>query len=170
MKAKEYWNPYLAGVALGLVLLAAYLVAGSGLGASALPKRTLALVGDQVAPTWTAESPVLGSYVADGANPMRNWLVLEVLGVVLGGFLGALSAGRLAAKVEKGPHISVKGRLRYAAVGGVIMGFGAALARGCTSGQALSGGATLATGSWVFMLMVFGGGYAMAYFVRREWT
>lgn len=170
MKAKEYWNPYVAGVALGLVLLAAYLVAGSGLGASALPKRTLALVGEHLAPAWTAESSALGSYVANGANPLRNWLVIEVLGVVLGGFLGALSAGRLAGKVEKGPNISVKGRLGFALVGGVIMGFGAALARGCTSGQALSGGAALATGSWVFMLMVFGGGYAMAYFVRRQWT
>ena len=43
------------------------------------------------------------------------------------------------------------------------------MARGCTSGQALSGGATLATGSWLFMLMVFAGGYAVAYFVRRQW-
>jgi hypothetical protein len=45
MKAKEYWNPYVAGVVLGLVLLAAYLVAGNGLGATALPKRGLAVVG-----------------------------------------------------------------------------------------------------------------------------
>jgi uncharacterized membrane protein YedE/YeeE len=108
--------------------------------------------------------------VADGANPLRNWLVVEVMGVILGGFLGALSAGRLATKVEKGPNISVQGRLAYALAGGVIMGFAAALARGCTSGQALSGGAALATGSWMFMLMVFGGGYAVAHLVRRQWT
>jgi uncharacterized protein len=170
MKAKPYWNPYLAGVALGLVLLSAYLVAGSGLGATALPKRTLALVGDQVAPEWTAGNAMLKGYVEGGANPMRNWLVFEVVGVMLGGFLGALSAGRLATKVEKGPNISVRGRLVYALGGGVIMGFAAALAKGCTSGQALSGGAVLATGSWVFMLMVFGGGYAVAYLVRRQWT
>ncbi|MFC1791312.1 YeeE/YedE thiosulfate transporter family protein [Gemmatimonadota bacterium] len=170
MKAKDYWNPYLAGVALGLVLLAAFLVAGNGLGATALPKRGLALIGNQMAPEWTAHSTVLKGYVADGANPMRNWLVIEVVGVILGGFLGALSAGRLATKVEKGPNISVRGRLKYALWGGVIMGFAAALARGCTSGQALSGGAALATGSWIFMLMVFGGGYATAYFVRRQWT
>jgi uncharacterized protein len=170
MKAKPYWNPYLAGVALGLVLLAAYLVAGSGLGATALPKRSLALLGDQVAPEWTARNTMLKGYVAGGANPMRNWLVFEVVGVVLGGFLGALSAGRLATKVEKGPNISVRGRLAYALGGGVIMGFAAALAKGCTSGQALSGGAVLATGSWIFMLMVFGGGYAVAYLVRRQWT
>ncbi len=170
MKAKDYWNPYLAGVVLGLVLLAAYLVAGTGLGATALPKRALAVIGSQVAPEWTANSMVLGGYVAGGANPLRNWLVVEVVGVILGGFIGALTAGRLATKVEKGPNISVRGRLTYALAGGVIMGFAAALARGCTSGQALSGGATLATGSWIFMLMVFGGGYAVAWLVRRQWT
>jgi len=170
MKAREYWNPYVAGVILGLVLLAAYLVAGNGLGATALPKRSLALVGSQVAPEWTAQNTVLKSYVADGASPLRNWLVVEVVGVILGGFLGALSAGRLAKKVEKGPNISVRGRLTYAMAGGVIMGFAASLARGCTSGQALSGGAGLGTGSWVFMLMVFAGGYSVAHLVRRQWT
>ncbi len=170
MKAKPYWNPYLAGVLLGLTLLSAFLVAGQGLGASALPKRSLALVGREVAPEWTAGNPSLGMYVADGANPLRNWLVIEVVGVVLGGLLGALSAGRFKATVEKGPRISVKGRLGYALGGGAIMGFAAALARGCTSGQALSGGALMATGSWVFMMMFFGGAYAFARVVRRQWT
>lgn len=170
MKAKAYWNPYVAGVVLGLVLLSAYLVAGNGLGATALPKRSLAVVGNQFAPEWTAQNTVLKNYVADGASPLRNWLVVEVVGVILGGFLGALSAGRLAKKVEKGPNISVRGRLTYALAGGVIMGFAASLARGCTSGQALSGGAGLATGSWIFMIMVFAGGYSVAHLVRRQWT
>jgi uncharacterized membrane protein YedE/YeeE len=170
MKAKEYWNPYLAGVVLGLVLLAAYLVAGNGLGATALPKRSLAVVGNAVSPEWTAHNTVLKGYVADGASPLRNWLVVEVVGVILGGFLGALTAGRLATKVDKGPNISLRGRLVFAAAGGVIMGFAASLARGCTSGQALSGGAGLGTGSWVFMLMVFAGGYSVAHLVRRQWT
>jgi hypothetical protein len=49
------------------------------------------------------------------------------------------------------------------------MGVAARFARGCTSGQALSGGALLSVGSWAFMMMVFAGGYAMAYFVRKEW-
>jgi uncharacterized membrane protein YedE/YeeE len=55
-------------------------------------------------------------------------------------------------------------------VGGAIMGYGARFARGCTSGQALSGGAVLSAGSWAFMFAVFGGGYALAYFVRRLWN
>ena len=167
MEAKKYWNPYAAGALLGLTLLATFLVTGGGLGASALPKRLIALGAMTASPEWTAQNPALGSYVE--GNPLRNWLVIEVIGVLLGGFIGALSAGRFKAKVEKGPRISTKGRLRFALAGGVLMGFAAALARGCTSGQALSGGALLATGSWVFMLMVFAGGYATAWFVRRQW-
>jgi hypothetical protein len=167
---RPYWNPYLAGVLLGLTLLATFVVAGEGLGASAFPKRVLALTASTVAPQWTAENPQLGGYVANGANPLRNWLVVEVVGVFLGGFIGAVSAGRFKSTVEKGPRISTRGRMAYALAGGAVMGFAAALARGCTSGQALSGGATLATGSWLFMLMVFAGGYAVAWFVRRQWT
>ncbi len=41
---------------------------------------------------------------------------------------------------------------------------------GCTSGQALSGGATMVVGSWVFMMTVFATAFAAAYFVRREWS
>ena len=42
-------------------------------------------------------------------------------------------------------------------------------ARGCTSGQALTGGAVLSLGSWVFMMAVFTGGYIVAPLVRRQW-
>lgn len=169
MKERPYWNPYFAGGMLGLVLLATFLVAAQGLGASAFPKRLIALWASDVAPGWTARNAALGGYVADGAFPLRNWLFVEVIGVMLGGFIGALTAGRFRVAVEKGPNVSVRARLLYALVGGTIMGFAAGLARGCTSGQALSGGATLATGSWVFMLMVFAGGYSVAWFVRRQW-
>ena len=170
MKARPYWNPYAAGLLLGLVLLATFYVTGQGLGASAFPKRVVALGTHAVAPAWTVHNPALGHYVEGGANPLRNWLVIEVLGVFMGGFIGALSAGRLRTMVERGPRISRRARLWLAFAGGAVMGVAAGLARGCTSGQALSGGALLATGSWVFMMMVFAGGYAGAWFVRRQWT
>lgn len=170
MKSKAYWNPYLAGVLLGLALLAAFLVAGQGLGASALPKRTLALLNHAIAPRWTEGNSFFGGYVAGGANPLRDWLIVETVAVLLAGFLAAVSAGRFRLAIEKGPNISSRMRLVYALTGGVLMGFAAGLARGCTSGQALSGGALLATGSWVFMMMVFAGGYAGARFLRRQWT
>ena len=65
--------------------------------------------------------------------------------------------------------MSTRTRFLMAFIGGSLMGFGAKLARGCTSGQALSGGAMLGIGSWSFMIMVFVGGYAAAWFVRRQW-
>ena len=58
----------------------------------------------------------------------------------------------------------------FAFLGGAFMGYGARMARGCTSGQALSGGAVLSAGSWAFMMAVFAGAYALAYFVRRLWN
>ena len=53
--------------------------------------------------------------------------------------------------------------------GGILMGFGAKLARGCTSGQALTGGALLAAGSWIFIATCFASGYLVAPVVRRLW-
>jgi uncharacterized membrane protein YedE/YeeE len=64
----------------------------------------------------------------------------------------------------------VKLRWVMAFIGGAFMGFGARFARGCTSGQAISGGAVLSVGSWAFMFAVFAGAYALAYFVRKLWT
>jgi len=51
----------------------------------------------------------------------------------------------------------------------VLMGLGAKLARGCTSGQALTGGALLATGSWIFIATCFATGYALSPLARRLW-
>lgn len=170
MKAKPYWNPYLAGFVLGLALLAAFLVAGQGLGASAVPKRVIAGACDVFSHDWTAGSSAFGSYVSGSGSPLRNWLVIEVVGVVLGGLIGALSTGRLKGETVRGPRVSVRTRWLLAFAGGIVMGFAAALGRGCTSGQALSGGAALAAGSWAYMMMVFAGGYAAAWFVRRQWT
>ena len=103
-------------------------------------------------------------------HPLDNWVVLVALGTLLGGGLSAWRNKRLRVETQKGPRISTKTRWAVAALGGAFMGFGARVARGCTSGQALSGGAVLSVGSWAFMLAVFAGGYLLAYFVRRLWT
>jgi hypothetical protein len=164
----RFWNPYLAGVALGLVLLTAYVVMGKGLGASGASFRLGVAAVQAVAPAHAVAAPGLHS-VAAGGSPLDDWLVYEVLGVALGGLVAAYTSGRLSREVLKGPRISTAGRIGLALLGGAIMGFAAKLARGCTSGQALSGGALLSAGSWAFMFSVFGGGYALAWFVRREW-
>ncbi len=168
-RSQRFWNPYLAGIALGLVLLATFLVMGRGLGASGAAYRFAAFAADEIAPAHVAHTPALASAKAQG-HPLDDWLVFEVLGVFLGGAVAAYSAGRLKLGVLRGPRIGAPARLALALGGGVIMGFAARMARGCTSGQALSGGALLSVGSWAFMFAVFGGGYALAWFLRREWT
>jgi uncharacterized membrane protein YedE/YeeE len=165
-----YSNPYVAGVGLGLVLLAAYVVMGRGLGASGALSSLVAWGVSLVAPGHAQSNEFYRGYLENGVgHPLKDWLVFEVLGVIVGGFLSGLLAGRVTRTIEKGPRVSVSARLAFAFGGGALMGIGAKLARGCTSGQALSGGALLNAGSWAFMMMVFAGAYAMAWAVRRQW-
>ena len=170
VKSQPYSNPYLVGVGLGLVLLSAFVIMGRGLGASGAMSTLVSVGVETVAPDHAKNNAFYGNYIGDGTtNPLKDWLVFEVIGVLAGGFISGSLAGRVRKGIEKGPRISAGKRLLFAFIGGGIMGFGAKLARGCTSGQALSGGAILNLGSWAFMMMVFAGGYAAAYFVRRQW-
>jgi len=167
---KPYMNPYLAGVGLGLVLLAAFVLMGRGLGASGAFSSTVAWAVNVVAPAHAQANEYFQGYLGDGtSHPLKAWLVFEVIGVAAGALLSGLLAGRVRVTVEKGPRVSTTLRLLCAFLGGMLMAIGAHLARGCTSGQALTGGALLNVGSWAFMLMVFVGGYSAAWFMRWEW-
>lgn len=165
-----YMNPYLAGIGLGLVLLTAFVVMGRGLGASGAFSAAAAWVTHSVAPSSVEGNEFLERYLGDGStHPLKTWLIFEVLGLFIGAFISGLLARRVAMVIEKGPRASRAMRLGLAFGGGVLMAIGADLARGCTSGQALTGGALLNAGSWAFMMCVFAGAYAVAWFVRKEW-
>jgi hypothetical protein len=162
----KFWNPYLAGVALGLVLLSAFLIMGNGLGASGASLRFGVAALQVVTPSHVAKTPSLERAVE---SSHVSWLVFEILGVLLGGFAAAYTSGRLKKEILKGPRIGTVARVALAICGGLLMGIAAKMTRGCTSGQALSGGALLSVGGWAFMFSVFGGGYALAWFMRRQW-
>lgn len=163
-------NPYWAGFGLGLVLLASYVVMGRGLAASGAFTTVVAATVHAVAPAHAESNAYYGKFLGEGPlNPLKDWVVIEVLGIFVGGFLSGTFANRLKFTIEKGPSISNPARLILAAIGGALMGIGAKLALGCTSAQALTGGSALNLGSWVFMMCVFGGAYALAWFLRRAW-
>ncbi len=169
--AQGFWNPYMAGVALGLVLLLTFYLMGTGLGASGAVARTAAVVAHSVDSQATETHPYFKEFYKPGArHPFVNWIVFEVLGVFLGGLVAVLTARRFRPGVGRGPTAGIGLRLALAFGGGVIGGIGTRFAMGCTSGQALSGGATMVVGSWVFMMAVFATAFAAAYFVRREWS
>lgn len=164
-----YMNPYLAGIGIGLVLLAAFVIAGRGLGASGAFANVVSFFVNLVAPGHTADNPFYQKYLSRASNPFKDWLFVEVIGVMIGGFLSGYFARRVARTIERGPNISNNGRLALAFAGGVLVSFGAQFARGCTSGQSITGGALLNLGSWAFTMSVFAGAYGSAYFLRREW-
>lgn len=165
---RPYADPYVAGTCLGLVLLAAFVIAGRGLGASGAFASSAAGLVAPASPARAAASPYFARYLG-GDGPWREWLLFEIAGVVLGGFLSAFAAGRLRATIERGPRLGRGSRLAYAFAGGSLMGIGAVLARGCTSGLALTGGALLSVGSWLFIIAAFAGAYLFAPAVRRAW-
>lgn len=165
----RYMNPYLAGIGLGLVLLGAFVISGRGLGASGALMRTVVKAEQTVATTHVEQNAYLAQYGGEGRDPWADWLVFETLGVLFGGLVSGAMAGRIFKETNHGPRISVRTRWLFALLGGSLFGFGARLARGCTSGVALTGGATLAAGSWVTMLSIFAGAYALAWFFRKLW-
>ena len=167
---KPYFNPYLAGLLLGLVLFASFFITGNGLGASGGVNRILVFAEDLVAPNHVDRTPYLIKLAGGDLNPLDSWIVIVTVGVLLGGFVSGWLNGRVKVETRKGPRVSKRTRWLFAFVGGAFMGYGARFARGCTSGQALSGGASLSAGSWAVMFAIFGGAYALAYFVRRLWT
>ena len=168
--APKYLNPYLGGVLLGLVLFLSFALTGHGLGASGGMTRLIAAAQGQLAPGHVERNPELARSVGGPGHPLDHWLVWMIAGIILGGLTSGGLARRIKLETFAGPRLSPQARWVTALVGGTLVGFGARMARGCTSGQALSGGAVLSVGSWAFMLAVFAGGYLIAYLVRRLWN
>jgi hypothetical protein len=169
-EARPYASPYLAGFALGVVLLLAFVTMGRGLGASGAFSSVAAAGVSAVAPAHARANPALAEYLGDGTRgPLADWLVVEIAGAMIGGFASARLAGRWRRTTERGPRIGERARLALGFGGGAVMGVGAKLARGCTSGQALTGGALLSVGSWIFIATAFAAAFAAAPLLRREW-
>lgn len=166
--ARPYWNPYVAGVLLGLVLLATYALTGRGLGATAGFAAVATWLAGHLTPDQIEASLVHAKYWNDGA-PLLNWTLFLLVGALAGAALSGWQARRFKFITERGPRIGEGQRLALAFSGGFIAAIGAKIAKGCTSGQALTGSSVLSVGSLVFMLSVFVAAFGLAWFMRKEW-
>jgi hypothetical protein len=164
-----YWNPYFGGFLLGIIILFTFYITGRGLGASGAMKSSVVAIVDTVAPTHAENNTYYSQFISEDEPILNTWLVLEALGVLIGAFISGGLAGRIGWRTQHSPKITSKRRLAFALGGGILFGLGAQIARGCTSGAALSGMAVISTGGFITMLAIFGTGYAVAYFFRKNW-
>jgi len=163
---KAFWPPLMAGVVLGLVLLLTFVWTGHGLGATGASTRFSAWLGYQVAPVATEANAYLGAMVEEGANPLPSWITWEVIGVALGAMVAAFMAGRFRVQLDGARSVGTPKRLATALVGGLLSGFGARVAAGCTSGLGLSGAATLGIAAFVFLATFFASGLIVSRIVK----
>jgi uncharacterized membrane protein YedE/YeeE len=167
----RYINPYFGGILLGLLLLATFFIAGRGLSASGAVKLSVVSIVNLIAPEHAANNAYYSKFIPTNGNSILfNWLIFGAIGTFFGGMLSGAIFGRLKKfRVEHSPKISARTRLIAAGAGGILFGIGSQFGRGCSSGAALSGTAAFSFGGLIVMALMFGIGYAFAYFFRKLW-
>lgn len=165
-----YWNPYIIGVSIGILIILSFFVTGRGLGAIGAFSSLVATIIKGIAPEHALMNPVYSDYFSGTDHPLKDWVVFEIIGVCLGGLISGILSKRFRFEVIKGPRISSVNRLILAFAGGLLMAYAAKVTRGCTSGLALSGGSVLSLGAWLFMFSVFAGGYLLAFLIKKVWN
>lgn len=164
---KPLWSPYAAGFLIGLAVLTAFLLFGHGLGASGLFSRIGANFVALFAEDHVRNNAFWGPSIDESFR--HYWLLWLGIGTLAGGFISSALGGRIRSGIDHGELISPRTRIFLAIFGGALVGFATRMTRGCTSHLALSGGSLLGTGSWIFVLSVFGGGFLTAFLIRRVW-
>jgi uncharacterized membrane protein YedE/YeeE len=157
------WSPYAVGIGIGLISCVAFVLSDKPIGCSTAFARTSGIL----------EKLVRGDRVREMAYyrqfaPEIDWEWMLVVGVFLGAMTSAWMSGELQLEwvptlwaANFGPeHLP---RLVTAFFGGVIMGFGARWAGGCTSGHGISGTLQLAVSGWLAVAAFFLSGGIAAY-------
>ncbi len=169
MKKNNFWSPYIAGAGLGLTLLATFVIVGWGLGASSAFSLLTGVGLAKFSPAYAQRLTYFSGYLNVKA-PLLNWVLFEIMGLFVGALAASLLTGSFKVKLDKPEHMGAGTRLFTAIGGGILIGFASRLARGCTSGVALSGGAQLAVAGWVFVIAMFVSGFIGAALFRRLWS
>jgi hypothetical protein len=167
---KELWSPYAAGILLGVVGVLAVWLSNSLLGASGAFENLAGMIGKALAPK------VFNVMYFNFIMPAGiTWGVVLLLGIILGGALGALSSRtwKLRWNTDDAQWKTIFGsqpwkRWLLVFLGAIVLEYGAGIAGGCTSGLAISGGMLLAPAAFLFMAGMFMSGILTAIVVYRR--
>ena len=167
---KSEWPWWQAGLALGLVSVIAFYTANAPLGTSTTFSRAAGMVVGVFAPAHV-EANAYWKMV----KPIVDWQFMLVLGIPLGAYLAARLSQPAISFTTKLPELwinrfgtSPARRWLLGGLGGILVGFGARFADGCTSGHGLSGGLQLAVSSWVFLVAMMLAGIVAARLIFRR--
>lgn len=154
----EAWPWLLAGAALGAIVLGMLGLTARRLGISSSFDDLCGLV---LRNPWFRRPEILGG---------RSWRLPFVGGLVVGGFLAALATGGWAptwdlGRLDTALGLGPAGKLAWMFGGGLLVGFGARLAGGCTSGHGVFGVSNLEPSGWVATACFLAGGIATAQLV-----
>lgn len=170
---KETWSPYVAGVLMGLVGIAAVWASDSLLGASGAFENIAGLIGKAVAPA--AFDNMYFNFIMP---PGITYGVMMLVGLFFGGLIGAATSSTLkwgkkdAANSDEqwrrifGPQVWKRWLLAF--IGAIVLEYAAGIAGGCTSGLAISGGMLLAPAAFLFIAGMFASGILTALIVYRR--
>ena len=165
---RKFWSPLVAGVGIGLTIIGMFAVTGHGLGAYGFYRRVTLWLSNDISSQWTQANTYMSASLGK-THPLDSWISWEVAGIAFGALLGSMLARRFKFKIERGSSINITSRLSLAILGGILSGFGASLARGCTSGLGLSGAANLSVAAFLFLMGFFIAGLLIANITRKVW-
>lgn len=140
---EKAWHPYTTAVLVGLVAILAW------------PLSTAA--GRAWGLGITTPSSNLVGYLATGDVTLVDWGTYLVLGIFLGSFIAAKGSGEFKVRVPDA------GTIVKSIIGGILMGWGAAWAGGCTIGNGLVETALFSWQGWISMIAMILGTGASAY-------
>lgn len=162
--ANRSLKPLYAALFMGMVVALSLLWAHKGIHVSGV-FALLCPAGTDSAAQTDATSCSIHSLSAN-----RDWIVWMVAGIFCGAVLTGLWRIRgFTFFVERGAGVPPAVRLVLAALGGVVVGVGAALAGGCTSSIGLTGSALLSVAGFAFLGVFFVGGFVARVFFGRFW-
>ncbi len=161
----ELWSPYIVGVGIGILVWLGFLLSNKAIGCSTAYARTFGMLEKAVRGKKVEEKPYYKKFI-----PEIDWEWMLVLGIVVGAFLSSIISGIF--RVEMVPLVweetigsSYIIRFVGALIGGILLGFGARMAGGCTSGHGISGTIQLALSSWLAFIFFFIGGILTAFLI-----
>lgn len=163
---KREWSPYVAGAGLGMTATISMAGFGRRLSGAGAYQHLSGYLGRVLAPD--------GVYWRHVVPTGVTWEVLLLVGTFLGALASALSSGQFAIRTMPdtkwaeafGPSVWKRWALVF--VGTLLLELAAGVAGGCTASLAISGGAALAPGAFLFMAGMFGGGIPVARLLYRR--